>query len=64
MSIDLSGNWTTAIALILAAVTALVSAPRSAEEGYQKAQGLLRTMAAPEWNLVACAVGCGFPAPP
>jgi len=57
-------DCTTAIALFLAAVTALVSAPRSADEGYQKAQVLLTTMAAPEWNLVACAVGCRFPAPP
>ena len=55
---------TTAIALLLAAVTALVSAPRSANEGYAKAQALLTTSAAPEWNLVACAVGCRFPAPP
>ncbi len=43
-----------------------VSAPRSAGEGYgEVAQALpLTTMAAPDWNLVACAVGCGFPAPP
>ena len=57
-------DCTTAIALLLAAVTALVSAPRSADEGYEKAQALLTTMAAPDWNLVACAVGCTFPAPP
>ena len=55
---------TTAIALLLAAVTALVSAPRSAGRGYEKAEALLTTMAAPDWNLVACAVGCRFPAPP
>jgi len=55
---------TTTIALLLAAVTALVSAPRSAEEGYEKVQALLTTMAAPDWNLVVCAVGCRFPAPP
>ncbi len=57
-------DCTTAIALILAAVTALVGAPRSASEGYAKAQALLTRSAAPEWNLVACAVGCRFPAPP
>jgi hypothetical protein len=54
----------TAIALLLAAVTALVSAPQNANEEYDKAQTLLTTSAAPEWNLVACAVGCRFPAPP
>jgi hypothetical protein len=63
MSIDF-GNCTTAIALLLAAITALVSAPRSADEGYEKVQALLTTIAAPDWNLVACAVGCTFPAPP
>lgn len=57
-------DFTTTIALLLAAVTALVSAPRSADEGYEKARALLTTMAAPDWNLVACAVGCTFPAPP
>jgi hypothetical protein len=57
-------DCTTAIALLLAAVTAFVSAPRSADEGYAKAQALLTTIAAPEWNLVACAVGCTFPVPP
>jgi hypothetical protein len=64
MSIDLGGNCTTTVALLLAAVTALLSAPHSLHEGYGKAQGLLTTMAAPEWNLVACAVGCAFPVPP
>jgi hypothetical protein len=63
MSINFD-DCTTAIALLLAAVTALVSAPRSANEGYAKAQALLTTSATPEWNLVACAVGCRFPAPP
>jgi len=63
MSIDF-GDCTTAIALLFAAATALASAPRSTHEGYQKAQALLATLAAPEWNLVACAVGCSFPAPP
>jgi hypothetical protein len=63
MSIDFD-DCTTAIALLLAAMTALVTAPRSAHEGYVKAQALLTTAAAPEWNLVACAVGCAFPAPP
>ena len=57
-------DFNTTIALLLAAITALVSAPRSADEGYEKAQALLTTMAAPDWNLVACAVGCRFPAPP
>lgn len=57
-------DFVTVVALLLAAVTAFVSAPRSAHEGYEKAQALLTTMAAPEWNLVACAVGCTFPAPP
>jgi hypothetical protein len=67
MEVRMSINFddcTTAIALLLAAVTALVGAPRSAGEGYEKAQALLTTMAAPDWNLVACAVGCTFPAPP
>ena len=63
MSINFD-NCTTAIVLILAAVTSLVSAPRSAGEGYEKAQALLTTIAAPDWNLVACAVGCTLPAPP
>jgi hypothetical protein len=63
MSIDF-GNCTTVIALLLAAVTALVSAPRSGNTRSEKAQALLTTMAAPEWTLVACAVGCTFPAPP
>ena len=57
-------DCTTAIALLLAAVTALVSTPPGADEGYKKAQALLTTLAAPDWNLVACAVGCTFPAPP
>jgi hypothetical protein len=63
MSIDFD-DCTTALALLLAAVTALVSAPRSADEGYEKARALLTTIAAPDWSLVACAVGCTFPAPP
>jgi hypothetical protein len=63
MSINFD-DCTTAIALLFAAVTALVSAPRSANEGYAKAEVLLTTITAPEWNLVACAVGCTFPAPP
>jgi hypothetical protein len=63
MSINFD-DCTMAIALLLAAVTAFVGAPRGADEGYEKAQALLTTMAAPEWNLVACAVGCRFPAPP
>jgi hypothetical protein len=57
-------DFVTVVALLLAAATAFASAPRSAHEGYEKAQALLTTMAAPEWNLVACAVGCRFPAPP
>lgn len=63
MSVNLN-DCTTAIALLLAAVTAFVGAPRSAHEGCEKAQALLTTIAAPEWNIVACAVGCTFPAPP
>jgi hypothetical protein len=63
MSINFD-DCTKAIALLLAAVTALVTAPRSADEEYAKTQALLTTMAAPDWNLVACAVGCAFPAPP
>jgi hypothetical protein len=63
MSTDFS-DCVTAIALLLAAVTALVSAPRGGHEASEKAQLLLTTMAAPDWNLVACAVGCAFPAPP
>jgi hypothetical protein len=63
MSFDV-GDCTTAIALFLAAVTAFVGAPRSAHEGYEKVQALMTTMAEPEWALVACAVGCRFPAPP
>ena len=61
---DNFGDFTTTITLLLAAATALVSAPRSPDAGYEKAQALLTTMAAPDWNLVACAVGCTFPAPP
>lgn len=57
-------DCTAAIALLLAAATALASAPRSVHEGWDKARMLLTTMAAPEWNLVACAVGCAFPGPP
>jgi hypothetical protein len=57
-------DFVTVVALLLAAATAFVSAPRSAHEGYEKAAALLTTMAAPEWNLVVCAVGCTFPAPP
>jgi hypothetical protein len=57
-------DFVTVVALLLAAATAFVSAPRSAHEGYEKAEALLTTMAAPEWDLVVCAVGCTFPAPP
>ena len=63
MAIDFD-DCTMAIALLLATATAVVRAPRSTHEGYKKAQELLTTMSAPEWNLVACAAGCTFPAPP